>query len=95
MKLSNLLIHLAVSTEPETKESAEDEDIGFFTGTKLYIVIACIAALTLVAIVQIGCTVYKMAHKSSSGSKVCTLKWLKIESSIITTHHIIKPQIYI
>ena len=62
---------LIVTSESKEKDVEENEDIGFFTGTKLYIVIACIAALTLVAIVQIGCTIYKMANKPSSGSKVC------------------------
>merc|ERR1711956_111202 len=60
---------LIVTSESKEKDVEENEDIGFFTGTKLYIVIACIAALTLVAIVQIGCTIYKMANKPSSGSK--------------------------
>ena len=64
-------IYFLVTSESKEKDVEENEDIGFFTGTKLYIVIACIAALTLVAIVQIGCTIYKMANKPSSGSKVC------------------------
>lgn len=59
-----------MSTEPETREVADLDEVGFLTSTKLYIVIACIAALVLVAIVQAGCTIYKMAKKPSHGSKV-------------------------
>merc|ERR1739848_47677 len=66
---ASLSLKEPVSSEPKDQAAEEDENIGFFTGTKLYIVIACIAALTLVAIVQIGCTIYKMANKPSSGSK--------------------------
>ena len=61
-----------VATEPST-ESDDEELAGFLTSTKLYIVIACIAALVLVAIVQASCTIYKMATKPSNvtTTKVC------------------------
>lgn len=62
---------LLVVTEPRTDETTEREVAGFLSSTKLYIVIACIAALVLVAIVQASCTIYKMTRKSSTSSKVC------------------------
>lgn len=40
---------------------------------KLYIVIGCLAALILVAILQAGCTIYKASTKSSSSHKVTAL----------------------
>ena len=38
--------------------------------TKLYIVIGCIAALVLIAVIQAGCTIYKTVRNPSSYHKV-------------------------
>ena len=37
---------------------------------KLYVVVACIAALVLVAIIQASCTIFKMSRRGSSVQKV-------------------------
>ena len=57
--------------EPETSSAAggeggrrEDPNV------KLYVVVACIAALVLVAIVQASCTIFKMSRRGSSVQKV-------------------------
>ena len=65
-------IDFSEALEDDT-ESDDEELAGFLTSTKLYIVIACIAALVLVAIVQASCTIYKMATKPSNvtTTKVC------------------------
>lgn len=54
---------------------ASTDDNGFFklTEAKLYIVLGCIAALVLVALVQAGCTIYKASGKSSANHKVTSL----------------------
>jgi hypothetical protein len=40
------------------------------SATKLYIVIGCIAALVLIAVIQAGCTIYKTVRNPSSHHKV-------------------------
>lgn len=42
---------------------------------KLYVVVACIAALVLVAIIQASCTIFKMSRRGSSVQKVGDLNW--------------------
>ena len=37
---------------------------------KLYVVVACIGALVLVAIIQASCTIFKMSRRGSSVQKV-------------------------
>lgn len=56
----------SVTTEPGTEEDVNVEGAGFMTSTKLYIVIACIVALIIIAIIQASCTIYRMSKKSSS-----------------------------
>ncbi|KRT85124.1 hypothetical protein AMK59_378 [Oryctes borbonicus] len=53
------------------QESSSDSRTNFFnlSETKLYIVLGCIAALILVAVVQASCTIYKTASRSSSSHK--------------------------
>ena len=72
--------------DPSTDETYDDEGFfgSLFSGTKMYIVIACIAALVLLALVQASCTIYKMSKKSAS-QKVRKLITLEIRS--ITTIH--------
>ena len=48
---------------------------------KLYVVVACIAALVLVAIIQASCTIFKMSRRGSSVQKVkqrTYVSWLKL-----------------
>ncbi|KAK9694168.1 hypothetical protein QE152_g33703 [Popillia japonica] len=60
--------HLTSNIIPD---SSSESATNFFnlSETKLYIVLGCIAALVLVAIVQASCTIYKTASKSSSSHK--------------------------
>ena len=51
-------------SEPSTYED-DEYGSGLWAGTKLYIVIACISALVLVAIVQATCTLCKMRSKTA------------------------------
>ena len=60
-------------SEPSTYED-DEYGSGLWAGTKLYIVIACISALVLVAIVQATCTLCKMRSKTAKNQvKVQTL----------------------
>ena len=68
---NNFLFIFSVTEESRANENEAEGDKTWFTGTKLYIIIACISALVLVAIVQASCTIYKMARKGSGSSKVC------------------------
>ena len=54
----------AVTTGATSSGSGVEEE-GFLNSTKMYIIIACIAALVLVAMIQACCTIYKMSKKSS------------------------------
>lgn len=65
--------YFSVTTGSSTSSSGVEEE-GFLSSTKLYIVIAGIAALVLIAIVQATCTIYKMSKKSSV-QKVSTKKY--------------------
>lgn len=53
--------------------SEQESGTSFFSFPehKLYIVLGCIAALILVAIIQASCTIYKAVGTSSSSHKVC------------------------
>ena len=57
-------ISSSVVSEPSTYED-DEYGSGLWAGTKLYIVIACISALVLVAIVQATCTLCKMRSKTA------------------------------
>ncbi|KAB0804717.1 hypothetical protein PPYR_01687 [Photinus pyralis] len=50
---------------------ASEEQNHFFSlsGTKLYIVLGCLAALVLLALIQASCTIYKTTRKSKSSHK--------------------------
>ena len=66
-------ISSSVVSEPSTYED-DEYGSGLWAGTKLYIVIACISALVLVAIVQATCTLCKMRSKTAKNQvKVQTL----------------------
>ena len=57
--------------EPETSSAAGEEGgRREDPNVKLYVVVACIAALVLVAIVQASCTIFKMSRRGSSVQKV-------------------------
>ena len=70
MKYFDFLVESAPSTE-EGADGAGGSG-GWFnqTSTKMYIVIAAIAALVFIALVQASCTIYKMSKKSSVNHKV-------------------------
>ena len=55
-----------MTSEPSTDDDYDSDSAGFLTSTKLYIVIACIASLVFIAILQACCTIYKMSKKSSA-----------------------------
>ncbi|TRY75553.1 hypothetical protein TCAL_06383 [Tigriopus californicus] len=62
----SLVLRAPITTEPSTDDDVEVEGAGFMTSTKLYIVIACIVALIIIALIQASCTVYRMSKKSST-----------------------------
>ena len=56
-----------------TNVKTEDDDASKTSeraNVKLYVVVACIAALVLVAIIQASCTIFKMSRRGSSLQKV-------------------------
>jgi len=74
-KLGNLKVDPAsfslggvVTTNEEQGEGRELSD-GTSPNVKLYVVVACIAALVLVAIIQASCTIFKMSRRGSSVQK--------------------------
>lgn len=70
-----LIIANFAETSNIISDTSESNAENFFrlSETKLYVVIGCLAALILVAIVQAGCTIYKTSAKSSSSHKVTAL----------------------
>lgn len=48
-----------------------ESDSQWLSSTKLYLVIGCIIALVIIAVIQAGCTIYKTVRGSSSSHKVC------------------------
>ena len=54
-----------INTKSERDEAREADP-----NVKLYVVVACIAALVLVAIIQASCTIFKMSKRGSSVQKV-------------------------
>lgn len=58
-------IFLVISAIPE--EASENTLASFFqlSETRLFIVLGCIAALVLVALLQATCTIYKTSKKSN------------------------------
>ena len=54
------------TNQDEGKDDARQAD----PNVKLYVVVACIAALVLVAIIQASCTIFKMSRRGSSVQKV-------------------------
>ena len=64
-------LDLGVSVTTNVK--SESDDAAKTTeraNVKLYVVVACIAALVLVAIIQASCTIFKMSRRGSSVQKV-------------------------
>ncbi len=53
----------ARTTEGDSREARSDD--GVQPNIKLYIVVACIAALVLVAVMQASCTIYKLTKRPS------------------------------
>jgi hypothetical protein len=60
------------------------------SATKLYIVIGCIAALVLIAVIQAGCTIYKTVRNPSSYHKVSSmltaLFFFEFHSELLCSH---------
>merc|ERR1719450_935787 len=52
----------------QAPDESEPRDLsnGQVPNVKLYVVVACIAALVLVAIIQASCTIFKMSRRGSS-----------------------------
>lgn len=67
MILMTVLLLLFAVTADLPDDSANDV---LLSATKLYIVIGCIVALVLVAIIQAGCTIYRTAKSPSPHHKV-------------------------
>merc|ERR1712142_1260651 len=55
----------------QAPDESEPRDLsnGQVPNVKLYVVVACIAALVLVAIIQASCTIFKMSRRGSSVQK--------------------------
>lgn len=66
LKLSICYPHTVTADLPKDDSSNEI----LLSATKLYIVIGCIVALVLVAIIQAGCTIYRTAKSPSPHHKV-------------------------
>lgn len=60
--------------------------------TKLWVVIGCIIALLVVAVMQAGCTIYKTMHSTGSKHKVVNSNfWVLFNQTMI---HKTKTKIY-
>ena len=64
---------VAVTTNVKTKDD-DASKTAERANVKLYVVVACIAALVLVAIIQASCTIFKMSRRGSSVQKVSGFK---------------------
>merc|ERR1712117_699742 len=73
-RIGNLKVEpssLVLGREVRTNEGNEGKSLSepATPNVKLYVVVACIAALVLVAIVQASCTIFKMSRRGSSVHK--------------------------
>ena len=59
-----------VTVTTNNDDGGDDTDNQKDPNEKLYVVVACIAALVLVAIIQASCTIFKMSRRGSSVQKV-------------------------
>ena len=71
-----------VTTEDESK--GRELSNAQLPNVKLYVVVACIAALVLVAIIQASCTIFKMSRRGSSVQKVGCYMFSNIRKSRAT-----------
>ena len=62
----NYFVLVTTDNENEGRELTNKQ----VPNVKLYVVVACIAALVLVAIIQASCTIFKMSRRGSSVQKV-------------------------
>jgi len=77
------------SAVPVDDESQEGGPL--LSATKLYIVIGCIAALVLIAVIQAGCTIYKTVRNPSSYHKVSgmlTALFFEFHSEVFFSHSV-------
>ena len=70
MDSSSLSTDDPVSSGAEQGKTLDSATSGPPPNVKLYVVVACIAALVLVAIIQASCTIFKMSKRGSSVHKV-------------------------
>ena len=61
-----IFVILVTSHDTDKRHKSDEVD----PNVKLYVVVACIAALVLVAIIQASCTIFKMSRRGSSVQKV-------------------------
>ena len=69
----DLDLDVAVTTNVKTEDDNASKT-SERANVKLYVVVACIAALVLVAIIQASCTIFKMSRRGSSVQKVRGIK---------------------
>jgi len=82
----------AVPVEDESQEGGL-----LLSATKLYIVIGCIAALVLIAVIQAGCTIYKTVRNTSSYHKVSgmlTALFFEFHSEFFFSHSVYFMPLY-
>lgn len=81
-----LTVTSAVPVEDESQKGGL-----LLSATKLYIVIGCIAALVLIAVIQAGCTIYKTVRNPSSYHKVSGMLialFFEFHSQLLCSHSI-------
>lgn len=71
---NNYFVSVTTNLIPDSDSSTISSGFFDMPSTKLYIVLGCIAALVLVALVQAGCTVYRATgRRNSNRHKVTSL----------------------
>merc|ERR1711881_304799 len=83
----------------QAPDESEPRDLsnGQVPNVKLYVVVACIAALVLVAIIQASCTIFKMSRRGSSVQKEKLLgqsQWKDYSGQHTHLHKIIMPMMH-
>ena len=71
--MSYSVLHFLTVTSAVPVDDESQEGGVLLSATKLYIVIGCIAALVLIAVIQAGCTIYKTVRNPSSYHKVSSM----------------------
>ena len=73
----------------QAPDESEPRDLsnGQVPNVKLYVVVACIAALVLVAIIQASCTIFKMSRRGSSVQKVGYPVFVTVKAPVRVSQH--------